>query len=212
MAEFRFPDKYQVLIHANECRFRLKIEASTMDFSVHFCFMKPFILLLLFMGLGLSQPEAKDYSNRPYHVQDDLVWYNDFFKAQEISKSSKKPIFAFFTGSDWCGWCHKLQREVFAKPAFKEWAQKNVVLLELDFPRYKQLPAEIAQQNQSLQQQFQVQGYPTIWMFFANQDAKTKQVNLAPMGSLGYPAGAEKGKEEVKFLADANAILANKGK
>ena len=192
--------------------FRMKIVGLQSKLTCIFVRMKPLILLLLFLGLGMSQPEAKDFANRPYHVQDDLVWYSDFFKAQELSKASKKPIFAFFTGSDWCGWCHKLQREVFAKPAFKEWAQKNVVLLELDFPRYKQLPAEIAQQNQSLQQQFQVQGYPTIWMFFANQDPKTKQVNLAPMGSLGYPAGAEKGKEEVKFLADANAILAKKGK
>ena len=190
----------------------MKIVGLQSKLTCIFVRMKPLILLLLFLGLGMSQPEAKDFANRPYHVQDDLVWYSDFFKAQELSKASKKPIFAFFTGSDWCGWCHKLQREVFAKPAFKEWAQKNVVLLELDFPRYKQLPAEIAQQNQSLQQQFQVQGYPTIWMFFANQDPKTKQVNLAPMGSLGYPAGAEKGKEEVKFLADANAILAKKGK
>lgn len=68
-----------------------------------------------------------------------LVWHTNLQKADSLSKLSNKPIFAFFTGSDWCGWCHKLQRDVFAKPEFIAWAKKNVILLELDFPRTKQL-------------------------------------------------------------------------
>jgi thioredoxin-related protein len=141
--------------------------------------------------------------------KDTLVWYNEFNTVYEISKTSNKPIFAFFTGSDWCGWCHKLQRDVFAKKEFIDWANKNVVLLELDFPKRKQLPANLAQQNSSLQQQFQVRGYPTIWMFFAAKDEATQGFSLTALGSLGYPQGAEPGKEEVKFLSDANLILAN---
>ena len=141
---------------------------------------------------------------------EGLVWQTDLLKAHEISIASKKPIFAFFTGSDWCGWCHKLQREVFAKQEFIDWAKKNVVLLELDFPRSKQLSPELTQQNSSLQQQFQVQGYPTIWMFFTAKDPKDNKFNLNPLGSLGYPSGAIKGKEELKFIQDANAVLANK--
>jgi protein disulfide-isomerase len=129
-------------------------------------------------------------------------------KAQALSKASKKPIFAFFTGSDWCGWCHKLQRDVFVKPPFIKWAKDKVILLELDFPRQKQLPQELVQQNQSLQQAFQVQGYPTVWLFFMNEDSATKQMIINPLGSLGYPSGSEPGKEEVKFLNDANGYLA----
>jgi len=142
--------------------------------------------------------------------QETLVWHTDLMKANDISTASKKPIFAFFTGSDWCGWCHKLQREVFAKPEFVSWAKKNVVLLELDFPRRKQLSPELTQQNSNLQQQFKVQGYPTIWMFFASKDAKSGNFNLNPLGSLGYPSGVETGKEEIKFIKDANAVLAKK--
>ncbi len=140
---------------------------------------------------------------------DGLEWHTDLAKARAISEATKKPIFGFFTGSDWCGWCHRLQANVFAKPAFVEWAKKNVVLLELDFPRRKQLPAELAQQNAGLQQAFQVGGYPTIWIFYAIPDSSGQRFNLNALGSLGYPGGAEPGKEEVKFLADANAILAN---
>ena len=53
----------------------------------------------------------------------------------------------FFTGSDWCGWCHRLQREVFNTPAFTTWASSDVILVELDFPRNKVLPQNIKEQN-----------------------------------------------------------------
>jgi len=143
---------------------------------------------------------------------ESLVWQTDLMQAHQLSQSTNKPIFAFFTGSDWCGWCHKLQREVFAKADFINWAKKNVILLEVDFPRAKQLPKELAQQNAGLQQQFQVQGYPTIWMFFTSKDPKENKFSLNPLGSLGYPSGAERGREELKFLKDADLVLANSGK
>ena len=164
--------------------------------------MKNLLLLTLLSLCLLSETQAQTQSG-------GLTWYTDLEKAIEVSNSTKKPVFGFFTGSDWCGWCHKLQRDVFAKAAFIEWAKKNVVLLELDFPRNKQLPAELAQQNKSLATQFQVQGFPTVWYFNGSKDKSGKR-NLTPMGSHGYPSGAEKGKEELRFLADAEAILKRK--
>lgn len=140
----------------------------------------------------------------------ELKWYTDVNEAQAASVASNKPIFAFFTGSDWCGWCKKLQREVFAKPAFKEWAAQKVVLLELDFPRGKQQDDKLRQQNQELQQAFQVRGYPTIWIFTLAPNEQTQQMMINAYGSLGYPRGAESGKEEVKFLSDAEEVMANK--
>src|ERR1041385_2148256 len=87
----------------------------------------------------------------------DLAWHTRIDEVYKLSKSSGKPIFAFFTGSDWCGWCHKLQRDVFNKPSFISWADKNVVLLELDFPRRRQLSPELTQQNNELLQVFSVE-------------------------------------------------------
>ncbi|MCD6011268.1 MAG: thioredoxin [Flavipsychrobacter sp.] len=163
--------------------------------------MKQFFLVLSLSIFCLSPSFAQQHSG------SQLEWYTDLAKAYQKSKATNKPIFGFFTGSDWCGWCHKLQADVFNKPAFVKWAKDKVILLELDFPRRKQLPAELAQQNNSLQQAFQVQGFPTIWIFTAAQDQATQKFSLTPFGSLGYPAGSEVGKEEVKFLNDANAIL-----
>lgn len=128
--------------------------------------------------------------------------------AHSAAQKSKKPIFAFFTGSDWCGWCHKLQRDVFAKKEFIDWAKKNVILLELDFPRYKKLPEDLSQQNNTLARDLNVSGFPTIWLLNAGTGKGEAQMGLAALGSLGYPSGAESGKEEVKFLATANEILA----
>jgi len=139
---------------------------------------------------------------------DGLEWHTDLMKVNEISQKTGKPIFGFFTGSDWCGWCHKLEHDVFAKPAFIKWAKENVVLLELDFPRRKQLPPELVQQNNSLQQAFQVQGYPTIWYFSVTPDPATGKMNINAYGNQGYPAGAPNGREDEVFLASANDILA----
>ena len=169
--------------------------------------MKPVIfVVLLLIGLPFSGKAQSEPANA-----STLTWHTDLSKARAASDASHKPVFGFFTGSDWCGWCRKLQSDVFSKSAFISWAKKNVVLLELDFPRRKQLPEELAQQNQALQQAFKVQGYPTIWIFYASVDKTTNKINLEALGSLGYPQGAEAGKEEVKFINDANALLA-KGK
>ena len=162
---------------------------------------------LFFLSIQVSGMAQSDSGNA-----GALNWYTDLGKARELSDAQKKPIFGFFTGSDWCGWCRKLQSDVFAKPAFVQWASKNVVLLELDFPRRKQLPEALMQQNQALQQAFKITGYPTVWLFYVTEDSSNKGLNLAALGSLGYPQGAEGGKEEVKFLNDANAILANRKK
>ena len=163
------------------------------------------VLALLFsVQVCLSQADSAG--------KNALVWQTDILKAQELSKSSNKPIFAFFTGSDWCGWCKKMQKDVFAKEEFIEWAQKNVILLELDFPRKKQLPPELAQQNASLQQAFNIQGFPTVWLFYLSKNETSKQFNISALGSLGYPGGAQPGKEEAKFISEANTILANKPK
>lgn len=144
-------------------------------------------------------------------TKDSTHWVDDVSKAQALSKATGKPIFAFFTGSDWCGWCKKLQADVFAKPEFKEWASEEVVLLELDFPARKVLPENITRQNQALKNFFKISGFPTVWLFCINEDkAKENHLLITPYGSLGYPRNPVVGQEEVKFLDDAKTILASR--
>ena len=88
-----------------------------------------------------------------------------------------------FTGSDWCGWCIKLNKEVFSQPEFKEYATKNLVLMTVDFPRGKQIPTEVKAQNELLAGKFGIQGFPTIVVL----NAEGKMV-----GQLGYTEGGPK--------------------
>ena len=169
--------------------------------------MKNLNILLISLSILFVLPA---YSQAPVSNKSEaLVWFTDVKLADAASKSSNKPIFAFFTGSDWCGWCKKMQRDVFAKAEFIDWAKNNVVLLELDFPRKTQLSPELTEQNRGLQQAFQVQGYPTIWFFTLKNDG-SNNFQIDALGSMGYPSGAEQGKEEVKFLEEANGILKSK--
>ncbi len=141
---------------------------------------------------------------------DDLTWYTDMNEAVKVSRESGKPLFLFFTGSDWCGWCIRLQQAVFHKESFKTWAKDNVVLVELDFPRRKKLPDNIQQQNYELQQQLGVRGYPTVWLVKANQDQTSGQVKMEALGNLGYPQGCKRGEEDKKFISDATKIMSKK--
>ena len=89
-------------------------------------------------------------------------WQHDYSKAQEEAKTNHKLLFLNFTGSDWCGWCIKLDKDVFSQPKFKDYAHDNLVLVELDFPRKKDQPTEERKQNMQLAQQYEVLGFPTI--------------------------------------------------
>jgi protein disulfide-isomerase len=118
----------------------------------------------------------------------EIFWHTDMQTAINKSIAEKKPIMLFFTGSDWCGWCHRLQAEVFNKPEFITWTNNKVIAVELDFPRRKALDTKIKQQNSELGRMLDVKGYPTIWFVQPVMDAN-KKVNLNPLGSKGYEAG-----------------------
>ena len=81
-------------------------------------------------------------------------WQHDYSKAQEEAKTNHKLLFLNFTGSDWCGWCIKFDKDVLSQPQFKNFAHDNLVLVELDFPRRKSQPTEEKKQNVQLAQQY----------------------------------------------------------
>lgn len=110
-------------------------------------------------------------------------WTEKYDEAVAASKKSGLPILADFTGSDWCGYCIALHKEVFDTKEFKEWAVKNVVLLEVDFPQQKAQDAALKAKNQELQKKYDIQGYPTILIL----DATGKK-----LGGLGYQKGGPK--------------------
>jgi len=91
-----------------------------------------------------------------------LDWETDFKKASSTAKDSGKYIMLDFSGSDWCGWCIKLKKEVFSQNAFNDFAKENLVCVSVDFPRKKKQAGELKQQNRDLAIKYRIQGYPTI--------------------------------------------------
>ena len=118
-------------------------------------------------------------------------WLTDFKQAEEKAKADKKLMLLDFTGSDWCGWCIRLDREVFAKPEFQEYADKNLVLMEVDFPQGKAQTAEQKAQNQQLAIQHGIQGFPTIIVLNA-EGRKVAQLGYMPGGPAAFIAALEK--------------------
>ena len=117
----------------------------------------------LFTGAALNaidlnpNKEAKEAAKKA-----EIVWLTDFEAAKKQAAAEKKPILMFFTGSDWCIWCQRLHEGVLDKDEFQTFAKDNLILLELDFPRSKELPAKLKKQNDALNKKFKIEGYPTM--------------------------------------------------
>ena len=107
----------------------------------------------------------------------DLKWHTDLPTAQAQAKKEKKMVMLDFTGSDWCGWCVKLKKDVFDTKEFKDYAATNLVLVEVDFPRTKELGAKQVAANEALMAKYKVQGFPTLIVLNADGNQ---------VGQLGY--------------------------
>lgn len=88
-------------------------------------------------------------------------WTDDYAKATAEAKSENKAILLDFTGSDWCGWCMKMKKETLDTPQFNTYAQKNLILMTVDFPHNKPLPPAVKQQNAMLDAKYHAEGFPT---------------------------------------------------
>ena len=119
-------------------------------------------------------------------------WLNDYKKAQQEAKASNKFLLLDFTGSDWCGWCKKFDKEILSQSQFKDYARENLVLVELDFPRAKQQSLELRKQNQELAHQFEVQGFPTIVVLDGDGQKLWQYDGYFPDGPAAFIAQLEK--------------------
>lgn len=118
----------------------------------------------------------------------EAVWLHDFEAAKAQAKKEGKPIFINFTGSDWCGWCIKLEKEVFKKKEFHEYAKEHLVLMEVDFPNKKEQPEEVKKQNEKLDKEFKIEGYPTLFLLDADGKKLTEDIGYREGGPEAYVA------------------------
>lgn len=125
-------------------------------------------------------------------AQAESGWLNDYKKAQEEAKANNKLLLLNFTGSDWCGWCIKFDKEILSQPQFKDYARDNLVLVELDFPRRKAQPVDLKKQNLQLAQQYEVLGFPTIVVLNSNGQKLWQFDGYFPGGPEAFIAQLQK--------------------
>lgn len=89
-------------------------------------------------------------------------WHTNFEEAKALAKKENKDLLLEFTGSDWCPPCIMLAKNVFDKPEFAASAKKDFVLVKLDYPRKKALPAAEKKQNDALSARYGIQAFPTV--------------------------------------------------
>jgi thioredoxin-related protein len=138
-------------------------------------------------GSTASQKIPVEATPRP-----EFSWLHDYKKAQQEATAANKFLLLDFTGSDWCGWCRKFDKEILSQPQFKDYARENLVLLEVDFPRAKPQSVELRKQNLELARQYQVQGFPTIVVLNGNGEKLWQYNGYFPGGPDAFVAELEK--------------------
>jgi thioredoxin-related protein len=119
-------------------------------------------------------------------------WLTDLDEGIKVAKAEKKAILVDFTGSDWCGWCIRLKKEVFDQKEFAA-VSKDFVLVELDYPQRKKQSPEEKAKNKAWAEKFAIEGYPTIMLLDASGE---------PFAQTGYQDGGP-----VKYLAHLAELL-----
>jgi len=107
-------------------------------------------------------------------------WTTDYKAALTQAKAQNKLVLLDFTGSDWCGYCKLLDKEVFTTSSFKDFADKNYILVTIDFPHQTQLSDTLKQQNDALNQQFTIEGFPTLIVLDADGKELGREVGYSP--------------------------------
>jgi len=118
-------------------------------------------------------------------TNDGLNWEENLETALQKAKTENKAVLVNFTGSDWCQWCIKLSDEVFSKSEFKEYADDNLILVRLDFPRNIEQTAETKAYNNQLAKKYGVQGFPTV-LLFSSSGNLVKTTGYMPGGPVTY--------------------------
>jgi thioredoxin-related protein len=121
-------------------------------------------------------------------------WGDNYKEALATAAKENKKVLLDFTGSDWCGWCIRLKKETFDQSQFKDYADKNLVLVEVDFPQGKTLPPEVKKQNDALQEQFHIEGFPTLILLDPQGKVINQNVGYLPGGPKGFISWADSSK------------------
>ncbi|WP_338870723.1 thioredoxin family protein [Spirosoma sp. SC4-14] len=106
-----------------------------------------------------------------FFVATTANWQLNFEQAKHEASQSHKLILLNFSGSDWCGPCIKLKKDIFGSDVFQAFANEHLILVRADFPRLSknQLDAKQTAHNEALAEKYNQQGkFPLTVLLDAN--------------------------------------------
>lgn len=103
----------------------------------------------------------------------EINWLTDFDKAKAQAASQSKPLFLYFTGSDWCPWCIEMDKKILSTPEFQQALGQKMIFVKIDFPKKQLLDKHLQEQNEKLAQEYGVNGFPTVILL----DPNLKQID-----------------------------------
>lgn len=119
-------------------------------------------------------------------------WQTDLAKAQAQAKQENKMVLMDFNGSDWCAPCQALRKNVLSSPEFTDFARKNLVLVDVDFPKHKELAAEQKKANDALAEKYHVEGFPTVVVLSSSGKQLKKKVGYSGESAKDFVAELQK--------------------
>jgi thioredoxin-related protein len=128
-----------------------------------------------------------------------ISWQTDITKAKQLAISEHKNILLNFSGSDWCGPCIHLEKDIFENKAFSDYADGHLVLLNADFPRLKkhQLSDEQQKMNDQLADIYNKDGIFPLTLLLSPEGKVLKKWE-------GFPrVSADEFTNEVKSISNA---------
>lgn len=131
-------------------------------------------------------------ANTTNAADSDSAWLTDLPAAQALAKAEHKVVLMDFTGSDWCPGCIELKKKVFDTKEFQTYAAQKLVLVLVDFPDKKHLPAALKKANDDLSARFNVDGFPTQVLLNPNGKEIARQTGYDGQSPREYIAWLEK--------------------
>lgn len=90
-------------------------------------------------------------------------WTDDFEAAKKQAEAEDKDLFVVFSGTDWCSWCVRLEKDILSKDGVLEKISENFVPVFIDVPQDESRLSELAKtQNRPLAERYRIQGFPTV--------------------------------------------------
>jgi thioredoxin-related protein len=83
----------------------------------------------------------------PFFIFSLGEWQHNLEDAKKIASTDHKYILLNFSGSDWCGPCIRMRREIFESDVFRKMADTELILVNADFPRNKRNQPSESQQK-----------------------------------------------------------------